>query len=104
MSLPDYAAYRDEGRAFSQLAAWRRVTGTLRADEEAERVLTQEVMGDLQGIWGLPSRAAGGCRVGDEGPGAARVATLSHRFWTPRFGPRRRPSAATSSSTASPTR
>ncbi len=86
VSLPDYAAFRDQGRAFSQLAAWRRVTGTLRVDQQAERVLIQEVVGDLQGIWGIAVARGRRLSLGDEGPGAARVATLSHRFWTTQFG------------------
>ena len=86
VSLPEYAAYRDEAGAFAQLAAWRRTSATLRTDDASERVLSQEVVGGLQAVWGL--RAAQGRLLSraDEGPGAARVVTLSHRFWTTRFG------------------
>ena len=86
VSLPEYAAYRDEVRAFAQLAAWRRTSATLRTDDASERVLAQEVVGGLQSVWGL--RAAQGRLLSraDEGPGTARVVTLSHRFWTTRYG------------------
>ena len=85
VSLPEYATYRDEVSAFSRLAARRVVPVTLRTADQAERVVAQEVIGDLQGTWGL--RAARGrlLRLTDEGPGAARVVVLSHRFWTAKF-------------------
>ena len=86
VSLPDYAAYRDEVAAFSRLAAWRRVPVTLRSGDQAERVLAQEVVGDLQGTWGLAAARGRLLSLADEGPAAARVVTLSHRFWTTRFG------------------
>ena len=86
MSLPDYAVYRQEVPRLEQLAAYRRTPVTLRVGDEAERVLAQEVVGDLQGLWGM--RMALGRRLGsaDEGPAAERVATLSHHFWLTRFG------------------
>ena len=55
VSLPEFAAYRDEVRAFTQLAAWRRAPVTMRVGDEAERVLGQRVVGDLQGTLG-PAR------------------------------------------------
>ena len=85
-SLPDYAAYRDEVTAFSQLSAWRRVPATLRTDDLSERVLSQEVAGDLQHLWGLEAIRGRLLTRADEGPGAAPVITLSHRFWTTRYG------------------
>jgi hypothetical protein len=86
MSLPDYAAYRNEATHLTKLAAYRRTPVTVRVGDEAERLLAQEVVGDLQGLWGV--RMALGRRLGitDEGPGAARVAVLSHHFWITRFG------------------
>lgn len=86
MSLPDYVVYRDEVTGLATLAAYRRTPVTVRVGDEAERVLAQEVVGDLQGLWGL--RMALGRRLGiaDEGPGAERVATLSHHVWMTRFG------------------
>ncbi|MBY0496990.1 MAG: ADOP family duplicated permease [Cyanobacteria bacterium] len=86
MSLPDYAAYRDEVTKLTNLAAYRRTPVTVRVGDEAERLLAQEVVGDLQGLWGV--RMALGRRLGitDEGPGSVRVAALSHHFWMTRFG------------------
>lgn len=86
MSLPDYAVYRHEVTQLTKLAAYRRTPVTVRIGDEAERVLAQEAVGDVQGLWGL--RMALGRRLGiaDEGPGAERVATLSHHFWMTRFG------------------
>ena len=62
-SLPDYAAYRDEVTAFSQLSAWRRIPATLRTDDLSERVLSQEVAGDLQHLWGLEAARECCCRA-----------------------------------------
>ena len=86
VSLPEYAAFRDEVPTFSQLAAWRRQPVTLRARDQSDRVLAQKVVGDLQGLWGL--RAARGrlLTASDEQRGAPRVVVLAHQFWTARFG------------------
>lgn len=85
-SLPEYAAYRAGVPAFEQLAAWRRRAAVMRIDDQAERVVAQLVIGDLQGLWGV--RMAYGRRLSldDERPEATRVAVLSHRYWTRRFG------------------
>jgi putative ABC transport system permease protein len=86
VSLPEFAAYRDEVTAFTQLAAWRREQATLRVDDEAERVLAQVVIGDLCGVWGVAVDAGRPLAAGDERPAAPRVAMISHRFWLRRFG------------------
>jgi putative ABC transport system permease protein len=85
VSLPEYAAYRDEARAFGQLAAWRRTSATLRTDDASERVLSQEIVGGLQVVWGLSPAQGRLLTQSDETPGAAPVVTLSHRFWSTRF-------------------
>lgn len=86
MSLPDYAVYRDEVTQLTRLAAYRRTPVTMRVGDEAERVLAQEVVGDLQGLWGLRMALGRPLGITDEGPSAGRVATLSHHFWMTRFG------------------
>jgi putative ABC transport system permease protein len=85
VSLSEYVVYRDQVSAFSQLAARRVVPVTLRTADQADRVVAQEVVGDLQGTWGLRAALGRLLRPADEGPGAARVVVLSHRFWTTKF-------------------
>lgn len=86
VSLPEYSAYRDEASALTRLAAYRRTPITLRIGDDSERALAQQVIGDLQGLWGLRTTLGRRLERGDERPGAARVITLSHRFWTARLG------------------
>lgn len=86
VSLPEFAAFRDEVPAFAALAARRTISGILRDGGTAERVDRQVVIGDLQGVWGL--RAARGRVLGpeDERADAPPVAVPSHQFWQRRFG------------------
>lgn len=87
VSLPEYAAYRDEATAFARLAAWRRDTAVLRwGDAGAERAVAQVVVGDLQGLWGLRTVRGRTLSQDDEGPAARPVLVLSHRYWATRFG------------------
>ena len=41
---------------------------TLRTGDQAERVLSQEVVGDLQGTWGLAAARGRLLTLADEGP------------------------------------
>ncbi|MGD9905506.1 MAG: ADOP family duplicated permease [Vicinamibacterales bacterium] len=86
VSLPEFAAYRDEVTAFARLGAWRRHTATIRAGDNAETAVLQRVVGDVVGIWGLGATIGRPLAAADEQPGAARVATISHQFWIRRFG------------------
>lgn len=86
VSLPEFAAYRDEVTAFARLGAWRRHMATIRAGEEAELAVIQRVVGDVVGVWGLGTTIGRPITADDERPGAARVATISHQFWVRRFG------------------
>jgi putative ABC transport system permease protein len=86
VSLPEYATFKAEAPALSNLAAWRRQPVTLRERNESDRVLAQLVVGDLQGLWGLRALRGRVLSLADEQRGAPRVAMLSHRFWSTRFG------------------
>ncbi len=86
VSLPEYAVFKAEAPTLSSLAAWRRQTVTLRERNEADRVLAQLVIGDLQGLWGLRALRGRVLTLSDEQRGAPRVAVLSHRFWSTRLG------------------
>jgi predicted permease len=86
VSLPEFAAYRDEVTAFARLGAWRRQMATVRAGDEVELGVIQRVVGDVVGVWGLGTTMGRPLTAADERPGAARVATISHQFWLRRFG------------------
>jgi len=86
VSLPEFAVYRDEITAFTRLGAWRRQAATLRVGADVEPAVAQFVIGDVQGIWGLPAAIGRPLGAADEGPGRPPVAMLSHQFWTRRFG------------------
>jgi putative ABC transport system permease protein len=85
VSLPEYATFRDEVTALTQLAAWRRYPVTLRDQGQSVRVLGMQVIGDVQTLWKL-SAVRGRALIGaDEQAGAPQVVVLSHQFWTNRF-------------------
>jgi predicted permease len=86
VSLPEYAAFRDGVSALTHLAAWRRQPVALRERDRSERALAQQVIGDLQGLWGVHLTRGRLLSRSDERPGAPRVVVLSHRFWMNRFG------------------
>ena len=87
VALPEYAAFRDGAPAFAQLAARQgKVVGVARGSEPAERVFGNLVAGDLHGVWGVRASLGRMLAAADEAPGAPRVAVLSHRYWTRRFG------------------
>ena len=57
VSLPDYAAFRDEA---ARVLPARRVAagaGNAAGERQAERVLSRRVVGDVQGLWGLGASA-----------------------------------------------
>lgn len=86
-SLPEYAEYR-QAPAFATLSGWWRHTVTLRGDADAERVIAQHVVGDLQGLWGLRAVLGRTLSAADERPGAPPVTVLSHQAWVTRFARR----------------
>jgi putative ABC transport system permease protein len=86
VSLPEFETFRNEITSLTRLAAWRRETATFRERDQSERVLSQRVIGDLQGQWGLKAVRGRTLNAGDEISGAPRVTVLSHRFWVTRYG------------------
>jgi putative ABC transport system permease protein len=86
-SLPEYAAYKDLP-AFATLGGWWRHAVTVRDDGNAERLVAQHVIGDLQGIWGLTAVRGRTLTVDDERLGQSPVTVLSHQAWTTRYGQR----------------
>lgn len=72
--------------SFVSLGGWWRHAVTLRDEHTTERVIAQEVIGDLQGVWGLTAAVGRTLAAGDERAGAPPVAVLSHQAWTKRFG------------------
>lgn len=88
VSLPEYAAFRDQVSAITHTAAWQRKTFTLRDDAATERVLAHVVIGDLHGLWGLRAVRGRTLSRADERAGSEPVVVLSHRFWQTRWGGR----------------
>ena len=86
VSLPEYAAFKTGASTLTNLAAWRRQPVTLRERNQSERVMAQQVIGDLQALWGLHAHRGRVLSLTDEQRGAPRVVVLSHRFWSTRSG------------------
>ncbi len=86
ISWPDYEAWRDRTRAFSQIGMWTWTTLTFAGDGDAERVEGAELTPNLVSILGVAPELGHGFVSGDTMPGAPPVALIGHGLWKRRFG------------------
>ncbi len=90
VSYPDYADIRGEARSFSELAVVRgNLSFTLRGlgtDGEPERIAAAQVSRSYFPLLGVEPVVGRGFAPEEEQAGRHRVAVLSHRMWTSRFG------------------
>src|SRR5262249_41692834 len=80
-SLADFMDFRASARSFSALAARRLTTVTLSGRGDAERLNATQSTANLFDVWGLRHVAGRLFQPGEDQPGAAPVAVLSHQFW-----------------------
>jgi predicted permease len=86
-SYPDYLDYREQNRVMSGLAARRPAAFHLSTGREAERVEGELVTGNFFDVLGvMPAQGRLITPSDEQGAGASRVAVLSHRLWSRRFG------------------
>lgn len=81
-----YFTYREEQRAFEDLAVWTTREATLTGSAEPERVRTLQVTDGFLGVLRVKPRIGRGFTRDDAAPGAPRRVLLTHGFWQQRFG------------------
>ncbi len=86
VSAGNYAYIQQRVSTLDRLAAVSTASFNLADDEYPERVLGRRVTSDFFAIFGVQPLHGRTFTLDDDRPGAARVAVLSHRFWTGRFG------------------
>ncbi len=85
-SLPDFLEFRDQIDALEGVVAIGRRSGILSGVEEPTRVQIGLASADMLQVWGLPPHLGRSFAAGEDAPGAARVAMLSHGLFERRFG------------------
>jgi putative ABC transport system permease protein len=82
----DYYDYRQRARSFEQLGAAQAWSGTLTGDGRPETLTGLGVTANMFDLLGVPPAIGRTFTAGDDEPGRAAVAVLSHGLWTRRFG------------------
>ncbi len=87
-TLREYLEYRDNNESFTELAAWRGNQWILTGGDEPLRVDGFSATPNFMRAWDI-GPAVGRTFLEEEGgPGAPKVAILSHGFWTRQLGAR----------------
>ncbi|MBV9879646.1 MAG: ABC transporter permease [Gemmatirosa sp.] len=87
-SVPEIADYRASAKTLGAIAEYSSVLPftLVGADGTAARIRAGIVSGNYFDVMGLAPVAGRLTTVGDDGPAAAPVVVLSHRFWMEHFG------------------
>lgn len=85
VSAGNYDYIRQQVSTIDRLAAAATASFNLAGDEDPERVLGLQVTWDFFAVFGVQPLYGRTFTPEDDGPGAAGVVVLSHRFWTGRF-------------------
>ena len=81
-----YFTYRDEARAFQDIALWQTGTASVTGLAEPEEVPTLTVTDGLLSILGVQPLAGRLLSKADDAPGAADTVVLTAGYWRARFG------------------
>ena len=86
LSVPSYIEYRDNVRAFENVAAATNWSANLTGTGEPERVQGARVTGNFLATVGVPPLIGRDFLGEDDAPGGERVVILGHGLWQRRFG------------------
>ena len=86
LSVPSYIEYRDNVRAFENVAAATNWSANLTGTGEPERVQGARVTGNFLATVGVPPMIGRDFLGEDDAPGGERVVILGHGLWQRRFG------------------
>lgn len=88
VSIGDFIEWRRRQQSFELFAAQRRGAVNLSGGDQPLRVPTAFVTAEFYAVFGIRPALGRAFTPEEERPGAPRVAMLSHRLWTERFGGR----------------
>jgi putative ABC transport system permease protein len=85
-AYPDYLDWRAQASAFEEMAGYNPGAAVFSDQGQSERIWSTRVTSSFFPLLGVEARLGRTFREGEDLPGAARVAILSHGFWQRRFG------------------
>ena len=86
VSPPEYRALQERVGAFESVGGWRTGARSISGIEEPIRVTSAVATAELFTTLGVPALLGRPFSAEDDQPGAAAVATISHRLWQSAFG------------------
>jgi predicted permease len=86
LSDRELLSYREDGRSFSQLAAYVESDANVTGGPEPERVRAAAVTANIFETLGVPPLLGRSFVEGEDGPDAAPTVVLGHALWQRRFG------------------
>ena len=86
MSLPNFQDFREQTRAFESIAAMQQDPMILTGVDQPERITVARVTANLMEVWRDQPTLGRGFVVGEDLPGAPKVAMITHSMWENRFG------------------
>lgn len=84
-SVANFVSWQQESRLFTELAAWRYGSSTLRTASGPERVQVTRISSNLLPLLGVAPPLGRGFTVAEDRPGDDRVVLISERLWRERF-------------------
>jgi putative ABC transport system permease protein len=88
VSLFNFKAWKERAHSFEAMAAYNQGSLNLTGSDEPVQVTGTTVTADLFRVLGVPPRIGRVFSPGEDGPGAPRLAILTHGLWQRRFGGR----------------
>jgi predicted permease len=88
VSAADFLDYRARSTTLERIAVMRQARASLITDGQSRTLQVSYATGDVFAAMGQPAAAGRTLRLGDDSPGAAPVALLSHRYWQEEYGGR----------------
>lgn len=82
----DFSDWQEQAQLFSHMALFRGVSLNLTGDTDPERLRGLETTSGIFPTLGIQPALGRGFSAEEDGPGAERVAILSHGFWQRQFG------------------
>ena len=85
VSMTDFLEWRQTAKSFTSLAAYTTRGASLTGHGDPERVQLLCATTNLQEVWGIAPTIGRLFRPGEDAPGQALVAVLSHKYWRDYF-------------------
>ncbi len=86
IAYPDYLDWRQQNTVFEDIGVYGHTAYTLTGRDQPERLLGVEVSASLFALLGVQPLVGRPFTSGEDQPGAAPVALISHGLWQRRFG------------------